>query len=1108
MEASSVIYNKLEAFIRKYYTNELLRGLIFFTGLGLLYLLFTAMIEYFLWLKPAGRTFLFWLFVAVEIFLLVRFILLPVFRLFRLQKGIDYHQASDIIGNHFSEVGDKLTNFLQLSADPQKSELLLASIEQKASTLRPVPFTGAVNFKRNRRYLPLALIPILLFAFFYLSGRGEIISESFVRVVNYKQQYVPPAPFRFVLLNQKLATEQNKDFVLTVQTEGRVVPESAMIVIGDENYYMESLGGGKFTYRIASPTNNVGFRLEANAVVSADYELEVVEVPTIANFEMVMTYPAYLGRKAETVKGTGNAIVPEGTNVTWRMTTLATNRVMWTDNAQRVPFRKEDDLFQLTRNIQQNTDYQILTSNSRVTDYEKLNYKLTVVKDQYPSITVGAAPDSLKVDRGYLLGQVSDDYGLHKLQVVYYPRNNPKASQRGGIAVKKDIYDRFVFSFPGNLPVEEGISYEYYFEVFDNDALHGYKSSKSSVFSSRIATEDEKQEEQLQQQNDNISGMEKSLRNQEKQLTEMEKLRQMGKEKDNLEFKDQQKVKDFIKRQQQQDELMKEFARKMEENLQKFQPEKKDEFRDELQKRLENAEKDLEKNQRLLDELNKLNEKIQSEELFEKMEQFKQNSKNQSKNLEQLVELTKRFYVEKKAQQLADKLEKLADKQENQAASEKENNSQNQQEINKEFEKIRKELDDLQKENKELKSPMDIPSDDKKEENINDDLRKAQEDLQKNDKQKAKARQKSAAKQMREMSQKMQDGMAAGEMEQMEEDVKMLRQILDNLLAYSFSQENLMKDFKGLKRGSPSFNKNLKIQQELKQQFRHVDDSLFAMSLRNPQIAENITKEVGNVHYSIDKALEAMVESQVAKGASHQQYAITSANKLADFLSDTLNNMQMSLSGSGSGGKPKPGQGKGDMQLPDIIQKQQGLGEKMKEGMKKPGEGEKPGDGKKPGQGQKPGQSGQKQGQGQGSEGIDGEGDARAIMEIYKEQRQLREALQRELQRQGMTGSGQQALDQMKQLEKQLLNKGFNNETLQRVLNLKYELMKLDKALQQQGEEKKRQAESNKKDFQSTSPQLPQSLQEYLNSIEILNRQTLPLRPIYNQKVQEYFKNQ
>jgi hypothetical protein len=40
------------------------------------------------------------------------------------------------------------------------------------------------------------------------------------------------------------------------------------------------------------------------------------------------------------------------------------------------------------------------------------------------------------------------------------------------------------------LPIEEGVAYEYYFEIFDNDAIHNYKSTKSSVFSNRIATDE------------------------------------------------------------------------------------------------------------------------------------------------------------------------------------------------------------------------------------------------------------------------------------------------------------------------------------------------------------------------------------------------------------------------------------------------------------------------------------------------------------------------------------------------------------------------------------------------------------------------------------------
>ena len=1106
LENKTLIYDKLEAFIKKYYANELLKGLIFFIGLGLLYLLFTLFVEYFLWLKPTGRTILFWAFIAVEVFLLFRFIMFPIFKLFKLQKGIDYEEASAIIGNHFSEVDDKLKNFLQLSNDNSQSELLLASIDQKAQTLNPIPFGNAINFKGNIKFLPWAIIPILFFVFFMLSGNSDMITQSFNRVVRYNERFSPPAPFAFEIINPSLQTEQGNDFVLQVKSQGKVVPENAMIFIDGESYFMESTKPGFFEYKFTRPSKNIRFHIEANQVTTKDFELAVVAVPTIANFEMVLNFPSYLNKKSETIQGSGNAIVPEGTKVTWKVATLATKSVEWSDLKTITPFSSNENTFQITKSILQNTDYQILTSNAKLKHYEKLNYQISVIKDQFPTIAVNNAPDSLKLNQNVIVGQVSDDNGLSKLQIVFYPKNKTNEAKKMALPVKKDVFDQFIFSFPGQLPVEEGVSYEYYFEVFDNDALHGFKSTKSSVFSDRLATVEEKEEQNLQQQNDNINSLEKSIKNQDKQLSEIDKLQKLGKEKTNLEFKDQQKVNDFIQRQKQQEQMMKEFSKKMEDNLDKFKTDKKDEFKEELKERLEKAEKEIEKNEKLLDELQKLSEKLREEELFEKIDKFKQSSKNQTKNLEQLVELTKKYYVEKKAEQLAEKLDKLSEKQEALSNKDKENSVENQEDINKEFEKIQKELDQLEKDNEQLKKPIDLPKDEQTEKSIGEDLKKASDELKKDQKAKAKPKQKSAAQKMKQMSGAMMESMAGGEMEQLEEDVKMLRQILDNLLAYSFSQEDLMKNFKGLKKGSLSFNKNLKIQQDLKQQFKHVDDSLFAMSLRNPKLGENITTEIGNVHYNVDKALETLSDAQIQKGVSHQQYAVASSNKLADFLSEILNSMQMQMQMSGSGaGKPKQGQGQG-MQLPDIIEKQKGLGEKMKEGMKK---GEKPGEGNE-GKDGKPGKEGKgknsKSGNKEGEGGEDGEGNAGEILEIYKEQQRLREALQKALEKEGMGGSGQNALNQMKQIEKDLLNKGFKNETLQKMLNLKHELLKLDNAIQQQGEEKKRQSQTNKKEYNNQTNAISPALKQYLNSIEILNRQTLPLRPNFNQKVQEYFR--
>ena len=73
-------------------------------------------------------------------------------------------------------------------------------------------------------------------------------------------------------------------------------------------------------------------------------------------------------------------------------------------------------------------------------------------------------------------------------------------------------------------------------------------------------------------------------------------------------------------------------------------------------------------------------------------------------------------------------------------------------------------------------------------------------------------------------------------------------------------------------------------------------------------------------------------------------------------------------------------------------------------------------------------------------------------------------------------------------------------------MNLQHQLLKLEKATFQQGQDNKRKSEVNKKEYtNTTNNQIPRA-KEYFNTTEILNKQALPLQQIYKQKVQEYFK--
>ncbi len=1147
MSTFSVIQQKLEQFIKKYYTNELIKGVILFFAIGLLYLIVTLLVEHFLWLSSSGRTILFWTFVFVEVGLFVRFIAFPLAKLFKLQQGIGHVEASRIIGSHFPQVNDKLLNVIQLNQNQRESELLAASIDQKAGELQPVPFKSAINFKKNAKYLKYAAIPVVIILMVNLLWDKELFSNSYERVVNYDQAYEAPAPFSFILVNENLTAIENKNFTLKVKTEGAVVPENASIRFKNEAYYLEQTSPGRFEYTFSQPSDAVSFQLSANDVTSQEYTLDVVKTPSLLGFEMFLDYPGYTGRRDETLKSTGNATVPEGTRVSWRVRTQNTDEVQIKTKDTSYAFTATAQEFSFNKGVYRRMDYAITTSNKNLKEYENLSFTLGVIKDEYPEIKVESKEDSTNAQTTYFLGDVRDDYGLSKLQVVYYPEGNEKEKKTEAIGINKTNFDRFVYSFPGDLDLPEGISYEYYYEVFDNDAIHNYKSVKSGFYAFRKLTKEELENQQLDKQEENIKDLSKTLKEMKRQDKKLEELNDLQKEKNEMNWNDKKKLENFIQRQKQQEQMMKNFSKEMKENLQQFQPEEEsDPFKEQLEERLEDNEEQMEENEKLLEELERLQDKIDKEELTEKLEKLSKQNKNQEKNLEQLVELTKRYYVTKKAEKLAEELFKLGEEQEKLSDAPKEENTEEKQgELNKEFEKYKEQMKELQEENKGLKEPMDIPQDSGGEEQIQEEQKKATEQLQQQKPEGAAPSQKKAGKKMQEIGKQMQAQMQAGQGETMEEDVEMMRQILDNLVTFSFEQEDLMELFKETDYGSAAFGKRLNIQNDLKLNFQHIDDSLFALSLRQPMISKEINESLTEVSYNLDKSLERLAENRKRNGISSQQYTVTGANELAILLSNILGNMQAQMNASGQGkgqGKGKgQGQGQGEgFQLPDIIEKQKSLGEKMGEGMgkgksgKEGQEGEsgeggesggqegengregKEGKGGKIGQGE--GEGGGENGGGSGGDGKggkDGEnGDGEGynedlngeLYEIYKQQQQLRNQLQDRLNEKGLKGRGGDLIKEMEGIEQQLLDKGFNQRTLERMLNLEYELLKLDEADFEQGQETKREARTNRQKFRNTLRLNPEDIKKYFNTTEILNREALPLRQEYKKEVQKYFK--
>ncbi|CAM1341255.1 DUF4175 family protein [Tenacibaculum amylolyticum] len=1117
------IEQKLQQFSKKYYTNELIKGSILFFSLGLIYLFITLFIEYFLWLSPAYRTALFWLFIIVEVGLLARFIFFPLFKLFGLRKGISQENASKIIGSHFPEVKDKLLNILQLKQTNQSSELLLASIEQKANELVPVPFSKAINFSVNVKYTKYLLIPLVIWCIAFISGTTHKLNESLDRVVNHNLAYLPPAPFSFNLTTNNLEVIQGKPLTVYIEAKGEVIPNEAKIHFNDQEYYLENNGGGLFSYTFDAVNNPIQFFIEANGVKSLNYQVHIIKVPSIQNISMQMSYPSYLKKKNEVLPNATTVTVPQGTSVKWLVLTTETESVNYTDKTNNNDFEKDKkDEFSYTKKILKPTDYQISTSNTKLKDYEKLQFSINVVNDEFPTINVKSNIDSVSRGPVYFAGQIADDYGFKKLEMVYYDIQNPQQQNIKPISITKESIQSFFAQFPDNLDLKEGVNYEFFFRVFDNDGINGSKKALSKKFSYRQKTEEEVETELLQEQQNYLENIQNSLDKQQKSKQDLEKIQFDLQNKKNMNWNDQKKIEDLIKRQEQYKQMMQRQTDKLQENFseKKEENESLQKKKESLQKRIEELKK-LEKQQKLLDELKKMAEKLNKEDLLKKTKELAQQNKQQEKSLERVLELAKRYYVEQKMNQISDKLDELSKKQEelskeetpkkedqntqenetdkesDKKDSQKKDAKEAQKEIKEQFNDIKKDLENLKKENQKLKDPMDIPKMDDLEKQTEEELNKAQENLDQQQDSKAKQNQKKASKKMQQMSQKMQQSMQMMSSEMEEENMEDLRKIVENLITFSFDQEKLMEWYTGSSSSHPDFGNKLKKQYQLKGYFEHIDDSLFVLSMRVPDISSEIQDHLANVHYNLDQSLENFTESRFRNGTSNQRYVMTSTNEMVDMLSNTLDAMQNPKPGSGTG----KGKGGESFSLPDIIQKQKGLSEKMKQGMQQKGKDGKPKDGKDGKKGDKDGKPGQ-QGESRQSESDDLNGE---LYQIYKEQNQLRQQLQDAIGKSGNNGKAKKALKEMEQLENEILEKGFNQGTIQRMQQLNYELLKLDKATFEQGREQKRKSNTNLIQYNKNKAKELNFKKLFYNQTEILNRQSLPLRQNYKKKVQEYF---
>ncbi len=1114
------VSDKISSFRRKYYVNVFIRGIILSLTFLLAYYLLASLIEYNLWLGKEVRFSLFILFFASVIYCIYRYLRGPL--LWWLSgRGIGKEESARMIGNHFPDIQDRLVNFLQLSLmTKSQGALLQASLAQKASLFEAFSFESVVDFRENKRYLKYLALPFIVLAMIALLNQ-KIITQSTERLIHFNQEFSPQAPFRFVVENQKLVTFPNEDFELHVHLVGEAIPDAAYLVINQRRVKMQALKAGSFSYVFEKPQQDFSFQIEAAGFYSDPLVLRIVNRPELLALDVKLTFPRYIQRPAQTLRNIGSVEVPEGTKIIWKISTSNTERafMFFFSGKELSPMQEVDNqVFTYGKGFFDPEGYTITLDNESSKNKDKITYQVEIIKDQFPGLIVDHLRDSILFKSILLGGTIQDDYGLTALELHYQLSGKEREKIVGSIPLEivgHQPQQNFFYNWSlDSLHLSAGDRLQYYLEVWDNDGVHGPKSTKSASYEFELPSDEAFKAEIKRSQSTAENKLERSLSKAKSLKESIEEAEQRLKGKQSLDWQDRKMLEDLIQQKKSLDKMIEELN---EQN--KRLEEKKDAFSEQnerIQEKSEQIQKLMnelldEETKKLFQELEKMLRENQDPSQMQKMlEKMDRQEINLEKELERTLELFKSLQYDYKLDQaireIDEQLEKQKDilkqtedlsrgeqegkneqkkekgeeegkealggeKGENQKTKTQEELAEDQEELKERGNEFEKSIEELNKLGEELDKPENTPS--KEEMDQVEELQKqSKEALEQQNAKKAAGPQKKSVDKMQKMKEQLQGMQNSMEMEIDQQNLESLRQIIHGLIKLSYDQESLIKDFNAIQQSDPAYVKLSQNQLKIKDDSKVLEDSLLALAKKDPFMGSIVTREIGELNDHLDKASLNIRERKKSNASADMQLSMTSINNLALMLNDhfemMMEMMQNAMPSMSKGKKQKGKKSLGDMQMK--------LNQQMEE-IKKSGKS--------------------------------GRQLSEELARMAAEQERIRRALeemQDKMKQEGGKPMGNDLPAKMEQTEMDLVNKQLTEQTIRRQKEIITRLLESEKSMREQELDEERKGETAK-EYQK---EIPKAFEEYLRlkekEVDLLKTIPPKLYPYYKKEVNEYFK--
>ncbi|MFO7868196.1 MAG: DUF4175 family protein [Bacteroidales bacterium] len=1098
----NILIEKLDTFIKKYYRNKFLKGIILFLLISIFYFSAIFIIEYIAYLPTGIRRIIFYFSILLSALTAVYYIIIPFFQILKIGKTINYEQASEIITHHFPEIKDTLINTLQLSQhnDLQDNSLIVAAINQKIASLKPIPFSDAVQLTTLKKYFIYSVSTIIVAILLYFLF-PHIFSGSAERIIEYNTTFEKPAPFRFILDNKTTSAVKGEDYTIKLSIKGEYVPQRVFLLLGNTRFIMKKIHSHEFEYTHKNCTNDFSFRFQADEYTSKQYTITIKPKPQLLRFSITAEPPKYTNEDNFTIENTGDITVPTGTKLAWNIQSIDTDSLYLFNKQDSTlqTFQKNNDTFTNSFTIYNTSTYNLQGANSFFSSHSIIDYTITTIPDTKPTLSIRSKKDSTHFFTHYFSGRIQDDYGFTNLTFTWFKTSLPDSTHTIPLQFSKHIPIQ-EFNYRHQFEsIDEKDSIKYYFEVTDNDKVNGPKTTRTPIAVFTIPTYEEQQEKMKSLQSETEKSLKESISTNkeimkdiqdiqkkllQKNISDWERsqlMNELQEKKQNLEKSIAQTQESF----KQKNELNKQLNKQKEDIVKK---------NEEIQKLLENLmDNDLKE---MFEEMNSIMEEFNRDEFFKESEELNMSLEELSKQLDRDLELLKQAEIEEQVNKTSEQLKKLSEKQEKiaQETKNKENSQselrKKEEQISEDVQKLEKEYKDIQEKNKKLNEKISLPSYKEDFQKIKDDINKSLEELNNNNRKKSSDNMQKSSEDLEKLAENMQDMMDQQTKEQHVEDMNNLEQIIDNMLTFSHKQENLISETKTLSFRDPKYAEIASKQNTLRENFNSIKDSIYNLSMRIPQISTPVNKEMFAIYKNMNYALNHLEQRQRSGAMVNQRYIMTSANNVILLLSEILESMQQAQQQKG-GGKQCPnqcnnpsssGEGKRKPSMQNLQQMQESLKQQMQQMMEQ----------MKNGKNMAPGNQ------------------AKQLSKMLSEQEMMKQMMNELMKNGNISPEGTEQLKDIQQImenvERDIINQNITNQTLHRQEEILTRLLESQKAENERDKDETREgteAENNTSDINDSAFPNTDNTQEN-EYIDLLEQTNLKLKTYYKKIYSHY----